>query len=240
LWQRFRVGNEWYRVWFPADDLLDRAGLVKSFPHAALKPNPKVFKPGEDILKVKVLAGDHLFVDRLTYNFRPPNRGEIIVFETKGIPEENRDRWGIPGDQFYIKRLVGLSGETLSIHEDGAVVNVPQFGTVSVGHLVVNGQPLSATTPHFENLYSFNGASGDTKQLSYQEHHYFGHGMIGLLVPGSEFQIRTNYSFVMGDNTMNSLDSRYWGDFPSDSVIGRALFVYWPVANRFGWGCLSN
>ena len=36
-------------------------------------------------MKMKVSAGDHLFVDRLTYNFRKPERGEIIVFETKGI-----------------------------------------------------------------------------------------------------------------------------------------------------------
>ena len=37
------------------------------------------------MVKLQVNAGDHLFVDRLTYNFRKPTRGEIIVFETKGI-----------------------------------------------------------------------------------------------------------------------------------------------------------
>jgi signal peptidase I len=43
---------------------------------------------------------------------------------------------------------------------------------------------------------------------------------------------------VMGDNTMNSLDSRFWGEFPSESVIGRAGFVYWPITSRFGWTCI--
>jgi Signal peptidase, peptidase S26 len=41
---------------------------------------------------------------------------------------------------------------------------------------------------------------------------------------------------VMGDNTVNSLDSRAWGYFPSDYVIGRSFFVYWPITERFGWG----
>ena len=41
---------------------------------------------------------------------------------------------------------------------------------------------------------------------------------------------------VMGDNTMNSLDSRAWGDFPATNVIGKSFFVYWPITDRFGWG----
>jgi hypothetical protein len=46
---------------------------------------------------------------------------------------------------------------------------------------------------------------------------------------------------VMGDNTMNSLDSRAWGDFSEASVIGKSAFVYWPFLSqgqrpgRFGW-----
>jgi signal peptidase I len=58
--------------------------------------------------------------------------------------------------------------------------------------------------------------------------------MLGYLAPGSEFQIRSGHLFVMGDNTMNSLDSRYWGDFPAEKVIGKAFFVYWPLSERFG------
>ena len=60
--------------------------------------------------------------------------------------------------------------------------------------------------------------------------------MIGNLASGREFKIEPNHLFVMGDNTMNSLDSRYWGDFPREYVIGRSFFVYWPITDRFGWG----
>jgi signal peptidase I len=40
----------------------------------------------------------------------------------------------------------------------------------------------------------------------------------------------------MGDNTLNSLDSRFWGDFSSSYVIGKSFFVYWPLTKRFGVG----
>ena len=74
------------------------------------------------------------------------------------------------------------------------------------------------------------------KQLKYQENHYFGHAMLESLAPETNFQVETNHYFVMGDNTFNSLDSRYWGSFPGDYVIGKSSFVYWPITKRFGWG----
>jgi signal peptidase I len=231
IWQKVVAGGKSFVIWFPPDygseTLESRARLQFG----------KEFHKGEDIVKLRVRAGDHLFVDRLTYNFRPPRRGEIIVFETKGIPEENRQRFGIPGDQFYIKRLVGLGGETLSLKSDYKVNDAPQSsGTVEVGHLTVDGKPLSASFPHFENLYSFYGASRASSLLDYKQNHYYGHALIGVLAPGQTYNIEPEHYFVMGDNTMNSLDSRYWGGFPSSAVIGSSCFVYWPITGRFGWG----
>ena len=231
IWQKVVAGGKTFMIWFPPDygseTLESRARLQFG----------KEFHKGEDIVKLRVRAGDHLFVDRLTYNFRPPKRGEIIVFETKGIPEENRQRFGIPGDQFYIKRLVGLGGENLSIEPNYKVNDAPQSsGTVDVGRVAVNGKPLSAAFPHFENLYTFYGASRASNPLDYKQNHYYGHASIGVLAPGQNYHIEPSDYFVMGDNTMNSLDSRYWGGFPSSAVIGSSCFVYWPITARFGWG----
>lgn len=203
-------------------------------------PRGTKFHKGDDVLNMKVIAGDHLFIDRVSYNFVPPGRGDIVVFQTSGIPEDKRYHFGIPPDEFYIKRLVGLGNETISLKQDYIVTDVPGPGglpaDVPAGNLIVNGKPITASTPKFENLYSFSNPQPGTQTIKYEPNHYYGHGMIGELAGGNEFHIRPNNFFVMGDNTMNSLDSRYWGDFPQEKVIGKAFFVYWPINARFGWG----
>jgi signal peptidase I len=226
LYQRIEFAGTWYTIWFPPD--YGEEGLNS---RADLEPG-RIFHKGEDVIKLRVHAGDHLFVDRLTYNFRPPQRGEIVVFDTHGITNLRPDQQ----DTFYIKRLVGLGGETLSLKQDYEVEGIPMSGTQPVGHLVVDGQPLSVATPHFANLYGFADVRPGQKMLPYQPNHYFGHGMLQALAPGESVQVETNHLFVMGDNTFNSYDSRYWGDFSSGHVIGKSFFVYWPITKRFGWG----
>lgn len=206
--QRIRVGREWYTIWFPPERLEERTRLNR------------YFRKGEDIIKLKVIAGDHLLVDRLTYNFRRPRRGEIFVFKTKGIEK-------LPQGQLYIKRLVALNGERVRIGDDQ--------------HLVINGQRLDASTPRFENVYTFPARPA--------EHQYFGHvngataRRYGRLELAPFFEDETcehvvgpRHYLAMGDNTLNSSDSRSWGDVPRENVIGKCWFVYWPFSERFGWG----
>jgi signal peptidase I len=225
LYQDFRVGGEPYRVWWPPDNLLKRAGLLDAW-H---RPNPRAFKPGDDIIKMKSFSGDHLFVDRITYNFRRPKRGEIIVFKTVNIPgmEQNPALQNEIG-QFYIKRLVALGGEKVQIGDDR--------------HLVMNGSNrLDSSTPGFERVYSFDPA------VPPRESHYSGHlngrtGPAPLFPDASAYvDVPPRHYMVMGDNTVNSSDSRTWGWFPQENVIGRSWFVYWPIGrqddrpSRFGW-----
>lgn len=137
--------------------------------------------------------------------------------------------------QFYIKRLVGLGGEQIRIGDDR--------------HLVINGQRLDSTTPHFEGVYSFD--PGQPAKDSHFSGHLndavasaLGYPNLAPLFP-SQTNVVTlppNHYMVMGDNTVNSFDSRGWGSFPRENVIGRSFFVYWPIgaqedrASRFGWG----
>ena len=218
LRQRFRIGDTVHTIWFPPDNVFRRAGLID---HAG-NPTAKTFQPGEDVIKVRVISGDHLFVDRVSYNFRRPKRGEIIVFETKGINHPH-----ISGD-FYIKRMVAMGGEQVRIGNDR--------------HLVINGRRLDASTPHFEHVYAF-----DPKQEP-ADSRYSGHlndfvarafgysaGLAPLFTDGNDTEtVRPNHYMVMGDNTVNSSDSRTWGAFPRENVIGKSFFVYWPIGSQDG------
>ena len=236
LKQTYRInGVSQKPIWFPPDDLFGRAGLGPGF----------TVQAGQDLVKMRVISGDHLFVDRVSYNFRRPSRGDIVVFETHGIRELGEQSPSL-ADTYYIKRLCGLGGEKLSLKPDYEVVH-PYYGPNSVGHLVVNGggKEVTAATPRFEYLYSFPDARTGSNQLPFHENHYYGHWLTKRLAPGRTFDVAPNHYFVMGDNTFNSSDSRYWGDFERRKVIGQSFFVYWPIGgttfrgeprdSRFGW-----
>lgn len=63
---------------------------------------------------------DHIIVDRLSYLFADPKRGDLVVFETSNIPEIHRYLKPNGGEVYYIKRLIGLPGERIEI-KDGSV-----------------------------------------------------------------------------------------------------------------------
>ncbi|HNQ74060.1 MAG TPA: signal peptidase I [Verrucomicrobiota bacterium] len=217
FWQTLTIGGRTHLILFPPDygqsDLRLRAGLEPG----------QFFRRGETVVHMKIQTGDHLFVDRMTYNFRPPKRGEIVVFQTAGIRHAR-----MPQDQFYIKRLVALGGERVQIGDDR--------------HLRINGRRLDKTTPHFENVYSFDPHqppaqseySGHVNDLNF---HRLGMPGYAPLFPDGEtvYTLPPDAYMVMGDNTLNSFDSRAWGTFPADNVIGKQFFVYWPITKRFGW-----
>jgi signal peptidase I len=233
LFQRIEFAGKWYTIMFPPD-----CGEESMDMRAGLKLNPaRVYKKGDDVIKLQIQAGDHLFVDRVTYNFRPPRRGEIVVFETAGITTLTPDQQ----NTFYIKRLVGLGGDHLALKQDYSVTNLPLYlllqlnqNAIPVGHLVVNGEPITTNNPHFANLYSFSNPPKGATVLDYVENTYLGHAMIKSLEPDGEVDVEPHHLFVMGDNTFNSSDSRFWGYFPATNVIGKSFFVYWPLSKRWG------
>jgi signal peptidase I len=155
--------------------------------------------------------GDHIFVDRFTYHFRKPKHGEVVVFTTQNItdiPESSRGK-------FYIKRLIAMGGETVTIK--------PPF-------VEVNGERLEGSA--FERIYSMqNHYNGYVLPDGLS---YFGGPAPHLSNRKPTYRVPEKSLFVLGDNSRSSLDGRFWGSVPEKDLVGRAFMVYWPFTRRFG------
>ena len=153
--------------------------------------------------------GDHIFVDRFTYHFRKPHRGEVIVFDTSDIASHLLDA---SRGKFYIKRLIGLGGDTIQIQPP---------------YVLVNGQALDERRA-FRRIYSKEGG-------------YNGYVLPAGFPPAEAirssqdiYEVPSKHFFALGDNSVSSLDGRFWGSLPEHALVGRAVLVYWPFTRRFG------
>ncbi len=175
-------------------------GVINGTPVVFLKTGKKV-RAGERVLSFDVLTGDQLFVDRVSYHFVRPEVGDGFVFRTGNIPDLAR----VGGDQYYIKRLVGVPGDELRIEQPV---------------LYRNGAPIT-------------GAAAFDKNAKEQDR-YVGYRPEGMFRGGATVKIGAEQYLALGDNSANSLDSRYWGTVPAKDVVGRPLFIYYPFTKRWG------
>jgi signal peptidase I len=160
----------------------------------------QAFKIPTGSMENNLLIGDHLLVNKFVFGpaetaferallpVRPIKRLEIIVFK---YPEEP--------DRDYIKRVIGLPGETVEVREKKVYIN----GT-ALDEPYVHFLQAPAATSEFHEVTSF-----DVRER---------YGPV--TVPSDQY-------FMMGDNRDNSADSRYWGFLRRDYIKGRALVIYW-------------
>ncbi|MEO5928086.1 MAG: signal peptidase I [Patescibacteria group bacterium] len=124
---------------------------------------------------------EYLIIDELSYRFKEPMRGDIVVFRYPNDPK-----------QFFIKRVIGVPGETVEIA--GGQVKI--FNTE---------HPNGFVLPEQEYLDQDFTATTRTVTLK-----------------SDEF-------FVMGDNRIASLDSRYFGPIKRTAIVGRVWLRGWPL-----------
>jgi len=158
----------------------------------------QAFKIPTGSMENNLLIGDHLLVNKFIFGptplaigravlpVRSIHRGDIVVFK---YPDEP--------DRDFIKRVIGLPGETIELRNK---------------KVHVNGQALDEPYIHF-----LTPPSNDYQEVtSFDVRERFG----PVTVPADSY-------FVMGDNRDNSQDSRYWGFLPRGHVKGKALLIYW-------------
>ncbi len=200
------------------------AGVIRTF---AIEP----FKIPSGSMKPNLLVGDFLFVSKWDYGYSRysfpfglppfkgkifesnPERGDIIVFKLPG--QENIN---------YVKRLVGLPGETIK---------------------VVNGKIYikTETSTDFEVLdqiedgFFYDDQYGkEIQQLIENEYRILNITNDGPLDYTPEYEIPNDKFFFMGDNRDNSSDSRILsgvGFVPKVNIVGKVWFIWFSVDTDF-------
>lgn len=201
-----RIGQETIRIWAPWRAIYST--LLKD------KPRDTYYPPGASVLRFRMDTGDQLLVNKMAYHFRKPKLGEVFVFVTTGIRgieiNQRRQNPDAEGSQFYIKRCTGLPGDVLAIR--------PPW-------LVIDGEKATEP-PIFAEIASqqdgYNGYTVDANQVY-------------LNPAGTTYQVPPNGYWAMGDNSLNSEDSRFWGPVPRGNLIGTGFIVYWPFTSHWGW-----
>ncbi|HRJ47106.1 MAG TPA: signal peptidase I [Opitutaceae bacterium] len=161
-------------------------------------PLDRTVAAGDPIIRFDILTGDQLFVDRMSYHFVRPAVGQGFVFRTGQIP-------GIGQEQYYIKRLVGLPGDTLEIKNFT---------------LYRNGAPITGSV-----AFEKNARQADS---------YVGYRNYRDLAEGRTMTVPPESYLALGDNSANSEDGRSWGYVPAKEAVGRPLFIYYPFTKRWG------
>jgi len=170
---------------------------------------------------------------------REPRRGDIVVFH---YPED------VSID--YVKRLVGLPGETIEIREgkilaDGRAVSTPEMDKVRYRNVDFSpdGGPLwGMTGQKFTVPFRGMEISLNPENPRAWEDLVLHDGGVpeirdGIVYidgqPRTSYTLEQDYYYVLGDNTANSRDSRYWGFVPEKFMQGNVFFKYWPPRR---WG----
>jgi signal peptidase I len=181
-----------------------------------------------------VYVGDRFLINKFVFGpgphlpFLPQReirRGDIVVFKypAESVPAEKIVQY----KTLFIKRVIGLPGETIEVKGRDVYINgqlIPEYRVetrdCAMGNDKSELKNLVVERPKADEPYTVFYGSRD---------------VCGESRPGPDavngvrrpYRIPEGHYFMMGDNRENSRDSRYWGPVSRELVVGRAMFVIW-------------
>lgn len=212
--------EEWAEFFKTAMIAIVLALLIRTF---FLEP----FNIPSGSMKPTLLVGDYLFVSKPAYGFsrysfplglapiegrvgtrgKLPQRGDVIVFKLPTNPSID-----------YIKRIVGLPGDTIQVKKGRLYINGEKIEREPVGLTRIEESGIPATVMEYiETL------PGGVMHRIYEE------GDDRPLDDTAEYKVPEGHYFAMGDNRDNSQDSRVTnlvGYIPAVNIVGKASFIF--------------
>lgn len=177
-----------------------------------------------------LLVGDFIVVNKFAYGLRlpvvhtkivpiaEPRRGDVVVFRYPVDPKVN-----------FIKRLVGLPGDTITYRDKRLFVNGEEVSEQKLGRY--DSRQVKCTTPRPD-------AVRYDEQLGDVSHDILIHQ--GSAGRDGQWQVPEGHYFMMGDNRDRSNDSRAWGFVPEENLMGRAVGIWLNFDYTKGCGDLSR
>ena len=163
-----------------------------------------------------LLVGDFIVVNKFSYGVRlpvlnkkiinvgAPQRGDVVVFRYPVDPSVN-----------FIKRAVGLPGDTITYRDKQVFVNGEKVETAAAGRF--KSSDVKCTTPDKDAIL-FDEQLGDAN------HSILVHERSGSR--NGQWVVPQGHYFMMGDNRDRSNDSRGWGFVPEENLLGRAIGIW--------------
>jgi signal peptidase I len=176
-----------------------------------------------------LLVGDFILVNKFTYGVRlpvinkkivdmnSPQRGDVMVFRYPEDPSLD-----------YIKRVVGVPGDTVSYQNKRLTINGKAVPTQKIGDYL-HPERLYYSEQILEKIGDFEHRAlndtdapafiPDAARFPHRENCTYNAAGVSCKVPAGHY-------FMMGDNRDNSRDSRAWGFVPEENIVGKAFFIW--------------
>ena len=174
----------------------------------------EAFKIPSGSMEHTLLVGDFLLVNKLVYGaevpftgkrlpaLREPRLGDVVVFQWPQDPTKN-----------FVKRLVGMPGDTLAM-EDGKLIRNGR--TVRENYVVHTDPGMDPAGEEFRWQHNYLVKTAQAFAGYHPSRNNWG-----------PIVVKPKHYFMLGDNRDNSLDSRYWGFVPDSLIRGQPLVVYY-------------